>query len=97
MAATIESFDQAGFANGLAALVGVAREDITLQVTAASINVIANIALSSAGDGGSSTDVLASVTALASDPAALKRRFRRLARCFNGGVAVPGMKNWQTG
>ena len=45
MAGTVDSFDEDGFKAGLAAAVGVAPEDISVNVTAASINVVATIAV----------------------------------------------------
>ena len=67
----VESFNRDEFRTGLAASVGVSPHDISLEVTAASVNVVANIALSSGDDEASSMDVLRSLTALASNATAL--------------------------
>ena len=66
VAGTVETFDAASFAAGLAASVGVEAAAVTLTVTAGSVRVNATIRVA-----GTSTGVVASLQALANNVAAL--------------------------
>ena len=62
MAGKMDSFDEDGFKAGLAAAVGVAPEDISVNVTAASINVVATIAVANETAAANLMSTVATVT-----------------------------------
>ena len=65
---TVEAFDQASFAAGLAAAAGVEPEAISLAVTSASIKVVATIRMA---DEAAATATAATLQAAAADELAL--------------------------